>query len=306
MTKHANLLMEAAAVITAHEAERRVLVLENPGLKGVSAITETLYAGWQLLMPGEVAPAHRHSPSALRFILEGDGEAYTSVNGEKAYMSPGDMILTPSGKWHDHGHEGKDPVVWLDVLDLPLIRNLGPIFLDLYPEDQFPEGHSSGTNRSLFGLGLKPALVADQSVNSPMFYYPYKEMRPALIEVADQIDIDPCVGVRLEYVNPTNGGPALSTISTYLQRIPGGFVGVPYRTTEGSVYCVVEGCGKVKIEQAGSTFEYEWKPRDTFVVPCWATQHWSVDSDDGAVVFCATDRGLQEKFGIWREERLPA
>ena len=119
-------VMESADLISAEEAERRVMVLENPTLPGRSCITEALYAGLQLIMPGEVAPAHRHSPAALRFIVEGSG-AYTAIDGEKAYMEVGDLILTPSWVWHDHGHEGTEPVVWLDGLDIPLVRYLGPV-----------------------------------------------------------------------------------------------------------------------------------------------------------------------------------
>ena len=81
-----------------------------------------LYGGLQLIMPGEIAPAHRHSPAALRFIIEGSG-AYTSVNGEKTFMEPGDFVITPSWTWHDHGHEGTEPVVWLDGLDIPWLSD---------------------------------------------------------------------------------------------------------------------------------------------------------------------------------------
>ncbi|HSG65705.1 MAG TPA: cupin domain-containing protein, partial [Gammaproteobacteria bacterium] len=116
------LLLESAALISAEEAERRVLILENVGLAGSSAITESLFAGLQLVMPGEIAPSHRHTPAALRLILEGAG-AYTAVDGEKLPMRVGDFIVTPSWCWHDHGHEGSGPFVWLDVLDLPIVRN---------------------------------------------------------------------------------------------------------------------------------------------------------------------------------------
>ncbi len=72
-------LLESAALISAEEAERRVLYLGNPGLGGQAAVTDALFAGLQLIMRGEVAPAHRHTPSALRFIVEGSS-AYTALN----------------------------------------------------------------------------------------------------------------------------------------------------------------------------------------------------------------------------------
>src|SRR6058998_934870 len=114
-------LLAAGRSISAEEAERRVLVLENPKLRGKSQITDTLYAGLQLILPGEVAPAHRHAQSALRFIVEGSG-AYTAVDGERTTMHPGDFIITPAWTWHDHGNPGDEPVVWLDGLDIPMLR----------------------------------------------------------------------------------------------------------------------------------------------------------------------------------------
>jgi gentisate 1,2-dioxygenase len=117
-------VLEAGRLISAEEAERRVLILENPALPGSSQITQTLYAGLQLIMPGEVAPAHRHTQSALRFIVEGSG-AYTAVDGEKTIMQPGDFVITPSWTWHHHGHDASEPMVWLDGLDIPLTHFFG-------------------------------------------------------------------------------------------------------------------------------------------------------------------------------------
>src|SRR5215217_5919324 len=120
-------MLEAGSLITAKEAERRVLVLENPGLRGQSKITTDMYAGVQLIMPGEVAPPHRHTQSALRFVLEGNG-AYTAVDGEKTFMQPGDFIITPSWTWHHHGNDTNAPMVWLDGLDIPLVGYFNSTF----------------------------------------------------------------------------------------------------------------------------------------------------------------------------------
>src|SRR6476619_3665664 len=116
-------MIEAGGLITAKEAERRVLVLENPGLRGQSKITTSLFAGVQMVVPGAVAPAHRHSQSALRFVLEGKG-AHTTVDGERTAMEPGDFVITPSMTWHDHSNETSDPMFWLDGLDIPLVQFL--------------------------------------------------------------------------------------------------------------------------------------------------------------------------------------
>src|SRR6185295_19156731 len=110
------LLLEGAALITVEEAQRRVLILANPGLRGVPQITQSLYAGMLLILPGEIAPSHRHVSSALRFVIESKG-AYTAVDGERTTMHPGDFILTPSWTFHDHGNEGNTPAIWLDGLD---------------------------------------------------------------------------------------------------------------------------------------------------------------------------------------------
>ena len=122
---------------TAKEAERRVLVLENPGLRGQSKITTDLYAGVQLVLPGEVAPAHRHTQSALRFVLEGAG-AYTAVNGERTIMHEGDFIITPPWAWHDHGNKSDQPIFWLDGLDIPVVQLLDASFAEHLDQDEQP------------------------------------------------------------------------------------------------------------------------------------------------------------------------
>ncbi len=127
-------LMESGELITAREAERRVLMLENPGFPGASRITQSVYAGLQLVLPGEFTNSHRHSASALRFIIEGDG-AYTAVDGERVTMHPGDLILTPSWAFHDHGNPGSSPVVWLDGLDIPIVNFFDSSFAEHLPDD---------------------------------------------------------------------------------------------------------------------------------------------------------------------------
>ena len=133
---------ESGGLISAEEAERRVIVLENPGQRGRSAITHGLYAGLQLILPGEVAPAHRHTQSALRFILHGAG-AYTSVGGERITMHVGDFVITPSWEFHDHGNPSDEPMVWLDGLDIPIVELFDAQFMERTDEQ------SEQTSRSL-------------------------------------------------------------------------------------------------------------------------------------------------------------
>lgn len=292
-------IMESADMISAAEAERRVMVLENPTLEGKSCITEALYAGLQLIMPGEVAPAHRHSPAALRFIVEGTG-AFTAINGEKAYMEVGDLILTPSWVWHDHGHEGDVPVVWLDGLDIPLIRYLGPVFAEPYPDAEFPQGRPTGDNMARYGGNMLPFGETGKSANSPVFHYPYVKTRATLETLAKSQDLDARHGIKLEYINPTTGGPVMPTIGTYMQRLPKGFAGDDYQTTAAWVYHCVEGSGRTHVGDQ----VIEWKPRDTFVVPAWYKHRHEADAD--SYLFSFSDQPVQQKLGIFRENDLTA
>jgi gentisate 1,2-dioxygenase len=293
-------LLESADIISAAEAERRVLVLENPGLKGKHVVTESLYAGLQLITPGEVAPAHRHTPVALRFIVEGSG-GYTAVEGEKAYMEPGDLIVTPSWTWHDHGHEGEGPVVWLDVLDVPLIRFLGAGFTDHYPEERFPERVPAGDSLYRYGANMRPADYRRDERASPVFCYPYARAREALERLKRRAEWDPYHGLKMEYIDPTTGGSAIPTISTFLQLLPKGFETATYRSTEGAVFSVVEGRGTVMAGGEGGRRSFAFGPRDIFAIPCWCP--YSINADDEAVIFSASDRIVQTKLGIWREQR---
>src|SRR5207244_3297054 len=173
-------LMEAGKLITAKEAIRRVLILENPGMRGESCITQSLYAGLQLILPGEIAPSHRHSQSALRFIVEGSG-AYTAVDGERTTMFPGDFIITPSWTWHDHGNPGSEPVVWMDGLDIRIVQLFAAQFHEMYPEEIQPVSRSEGASVARYGNNLVPlAAAAPFGKTSPIFNYPYARSRDAL------------------------------------------------------------------------------------------------------------------------------
>jgi gentisate 1,2-dioxygenase len=276
-------ILESGSLISAREAVRRVLILENPGMRGQSSITRSLYCGLQLLLPGEVAPSHRHTQSALRFIIEGSG-AYTAVDGERTTMHPGDFIITPSWTWHDHGNPGADPVVWMDGLDMNILALFDAQFAENYPEEIQPVTRNEG--------GPLP-----QSKTSPLFSYPYSRSREALASLARNESPDACHGWKLRYSNPLTGGFAMPTIGAFLQLLPAGFRGEPHRSTDASVYSVVEGSGRAKI--GGEAFEFE--PKDTFVVPSWQPLVLEVDSE--CVLFSFSDRPAQAALGFWRESR---
>ncbi len=290
-------LMEAGKLITAKEAVRRVLILENPGMRGESCVTQSLYAGLQLILPGEIAPSHRHSQSALRFIVEGSG-AYTAVDGERTTMRPGDFIITPSWTFHDHGNPGKEPVVWMDGLDIRIVQTFGAQFHEVFGEEVQPVARSEGSSVARFGNNLAPlGATAPFGKTSPLFNYPYARSRESLAKLATDGDPDACHGWKMEFINPLTGGHAMPTIAAFIQLLPKGFKTRPYRCTDGTVYSVVEGTGSVKI--GGESFDFE--PRDSFVVPSWYPVEISAGPE--TVLFSFSDRPGQEAMGLWREAR---
>jgi len=306
-------LRRAGEVITAEEAVRRVLILENPALRGQSAVTQSLYAGLQLILPGEVAPSHRHTQSALRFIVEGSG-AYTAVDGERTTMRPGDFIITPSWTWHDHGHPGRgpadahgneadEPVVWLDGLDIPMIRFFDAGFAENGAAKSQTVTRPEGASFARFGHNMAPVRGdAPFGATSPIFSYPYERSREALHQLERGAPLDAWDGYKLRYINPLSGGTPMPTLQPFLQRLPAGFDGQPWRQTDGAVYSVVEGAGTAYIEGPHGSVRYEFEARDHFVVPSWQTLR--LQSDAGCVLFSFSDRPVHQALGIHKEERL--
>ena len=286
-------LLEAGRLITAKEAERRVLILENPALRGQSAITHTMYCGLQVIMPGEVAPSHRHTQSALRFVVEGEG-AYTAVDGERVTMHRGDFIITPSWTWHDHGNPGDEPVIWMDGLDIPLIRMLDASFAERLGEETQPVTHPEGDALARYGHNMLPVDWEPTTKTSPVFHYPYARSREALDRLARSGPLHPAHGIKLQYINPASGGSAIPTMGTFMQFLPKGFRGSGERVTDGTIYNVVEGRGRTTIGDR----TFAWNPRDIFVAPSWLPVVHKADDD--AVLFSYSDRPVQKALGLWR------
>jgi len=291
-------LLRAGALLSAEEAERRVLILENPGLAGRSQITGSLFSGLQLLMPGEKAHPHRHVASALRLFLEGRG-AYTSVNGERTVMERGDFVITPGWTWHDHRNEGGDPVIWLDGLDVPMVNLFDTSFAEGSEETRVPPGPPAGDSEARYAGALlpEPDGAAASSLSSPLLNYRYARVRESLAAMQRNGPVDRWHGVKLRYANPLTGGPAMPTISAGMQLLAAGFSTAPYRATDGTVFVAVEGRGESKIGEA----RFEWAENDVFVAPSWARQQHQARSE--SVLFSFSDRAAQEKLGIWREEK---
>jgi len=287
------LVMEAGGLITAEEAERRVLILENPALHGESRVTNTLFAGIQMIMPGEIAPAHRHVSSAIRFVLEGEG-AYTAVEGEKAFMAPGDFVITANWAPHDHGNPSNKPMLWLDVLDLPAVNFYETSFAEHSDDPTQATTRQDGDSLALYGSGVLPDGTSTTN-RTPVINYTYARTRPIVERMMRAGDIDKRHGARVRYANPVTGGPVLPTMGAHLAMLPKGFKGEPYRSTDSTIFACAEGEGTTTVD--GEVLE--WGPQDVFVVPSWKRYVHTAQKE--SVLFSISDRPAQQALGIWRE-----
>jgi gentisate 1,2-dioxygenase len=307
-------LRVAAKTVPIEECERRALVFANPGLDGKPYITNTLFAAYSLYNPGERAPVHRHTPSASRFVLEGDG-GFTVVQGEKLRMSRGDLILTPTGTWHDHGNEGQQAVIWVDVLNVPLVESLNATRFEFDYTEQDEQSNSGvpipktlqtirepdDHSQRLYGTGgVKPLFVSHQrglTEHSPLFVYRWAQTRMALERLMDyrgsRYD-----GIILEYVDPTTGGPVMPTMSFRCQMLRPGEITQSHRKTASTVYCVLEGEGTTEVEDT----TLEWKRNDVFTVPGWLWHEHKNATDRPAFLYSVTDEPTMRKLGLFREE----
>jgi gentisate 1,2-dioxygenase len=270
------LLLEAGRLTPVEKAERRVLVLSDPG-RGADAmqLSSAIYCGLQLLLPGEHAPPHRHTPSAARIVVEGRG-AVTIVDGERCTMEPGDVILTPGGMWHDHVHEGSEPVIWLDALDLPLLVYLEGSYA------QEPPGPGEAID-----FGPKPEALR---ARYPTLRFAWSEMHAKL--VARDLDV-----AEIEYANPLDGGSVLLALGFTAMRLRASAAAAPPRRSCTTVFHVVTGSGESMVN--GEVFR--WARGDTFSAPAFATLTHSVSSDSDAYLIAIHDRPLQEKLGFYEE-----
>jgi len=295
------LLEQACGLISKKQADRRVLVMENPALRGSSYITNSLFAGLQIILPGEVAPSHRHTPNALRFVVEGEG-AYTSVDGIKIQMQPGDFVVTPGWAWHDHGNLGSGPVVWMDGLDTPFVGLFGAHFRENYADDTYPVHCSADASVSTYGFNLLPTQHQRAATDgqSPLLVYSFERTRQALSHLAASPDQSPdaAQGYKLRYANPATGGYPFTTMAAFMQWLPTGFRGQAYRSTDNAIFNVAE--GSCRVEVGGQT--HHLTAHDVLVVPPWETYRFEADSH--CMLFSFTDRAAQVALGFWREEHV--
>jgi gentisate 1,2-dioxygenase len=307
-------LRVASKTVPIEECERRALVFANPGLDGKPYITNTLFAAYSLYNPGERAPVHRHTPSASRFVLDGDG-GFTVVQGEKLRMARGDLILTPTGTWHDHGNDGRQAVIWVDVLNVPLVESLNATSFEFNYTEQDeksntgeaiprtlqtirePDDHS----QRLYGTGgIKPLFVSHQrgpTKHSPLFVYRWDETQAALKKLQDYQG-SPYDGIIFEYVDPTTGGSVMPTMSFRSQMLRAGEHTRAHRKTASNVYCVLEGEGYTEVEGT----RLEWKRNDVFTVPGWLWHEHKNTTSKNAFLYSVTDEPTMRKLDLFREE----
>ena len=282
------------------EAERRVLMLVNPMLTDPPATVNSLFAGIQVVMPGETARAHRHAANAFRFVIEGAG-LVTTVDGERLHMSPKDLLLTPGWQWHDHTHHGDGPVIWLDGLDYPLVNKLNAGFFELYDGPVQPVAAPDDLSARQFRHGrLNPTWLtpdAERAGVSPVGSYPWAETERALDAIGDDVAGSAAEGIQLEYTNPWTGGPVLPTIACRIARLRAGYSGRPRQHTASTIYHVVSGSGRTTVGDA----RLDWANQDTFCVPGWAPYQHQVPAGEDAVLFSYTDEPVLRALGLYRE-----
>ncbi|HEX9880845.1 MAG TPA: cupin domain-containing protein [Candidatus Binatia bacterium] len=295
-------ILRAADQVGTEDVERRVLGLSNPGLQGGRhfAATPNLVAAIQLIVPGETAVAHHHTPAALRIILEGKG-AYTCTNGERLWMEPGDLILTPAWTYHDHENKGKGPMIWLDGLDASLIDAMDTFFFSRYPQQrQQPVTQPDEASTHRFAVpGMRPAEYRWDKPYSPLTKYPWRKTLEALDALLES-EASAFDDLLLEFYNPHTGGPVLPSMGCCAQKLRPGIHTRRHRHSSAAVYHAFRGSGITLVEGK----PLEWSAGDIFALPGWHWhEHINASKKDPAVLLSYTDRPLLKALGIHMEEQ---
>ena len=288
-------LLRAGEVISLENSERRVVRLVNPGLNPKHGFaTHTIQISFQYVKPGENARAHRHTPAALRFVVQGNG-AYTTVNGQQCVMKPGDLILTPKLTWHDHSNESEEPMLWLDGLDFPLIQALHQVTQERHPARRQPIEKSSEDVMDQLGASKRHGVPLVD-----FFHYKWRDTEKALRGLLqspaarDRFD-----GYLLEYRNPLTNGPTMTTIQCAVQLLPPADETETHRHTSTVIYHVFRGKGATEIGER----RFEWEQGDSFVVPLWYShRHLNRSSSDEAILFSMSDMPMLKALDLYREE----
>lgn len=277
--------------------DRRVVALTNPGLGGERALTTTLFGDIQLIQPGEGAPCHRHTPSAARFLFEGRG--WTTVEGERATLRPGDVVFTGPHTWHDHGNDGDEDLLFLDVLDIPLLQFLGASVWEFTEDPADFHQRPQATDLSPDPPGLRPRFARRFERDPADFgIHRWERVKPALQAMRDEPG-SPYDGLVVEFVQPGSHAPVGRTMSLYTQMLRPGERTRAHRHTSATIFVGVEGRGRTVVD--GQAFD--WGPADVFVVPSWAWHEHQNLGDADAFLHSINDASLLAKLNLWREQR---
>ncbi|WP_088138121.1 cupin domain-containing protein [Achromobacter xylosoxidans] len=295
-------VLRSAELVSPEEAGRRVIYLNNPGRRDVAAAVGWLYSGLQVMKPGELASAHKHSHSALRFIMEGRG-AFTVVDGHKMTLGANDFVLTPNGTWHEHGvAEDGTTCIWQDGLDIPLVNAMEAGFYAVHPDlNQTVTYPVDDTTAAWANAALRPQVSGWTKPYSPLFKYEWEPTYEALRRYARTTAGSPYDGILLEYVNPATGGPVMPTIGASMQLLRPGEHTKAHRHTGSFIYQVAKGSGYSIIDGR----RYDWTERDIFCVPSWAIhEHVNLSSNDDACLFSFNDLPVMRALALYREEAV--
>jgi len=303
-------ILKAGEIVPHELADRRGIILRNPGYDMTKPYTtNTQYIAYSVYMPGEVFGAHIHAPAASRMVLRCDGKGYTTVEGEKCYLERGDLVLTPSGTWHDHGNEGDEPMIWVDMLDIPV-----PVLFNAakfgfqYHENGIRVGSQSQSRSHLYSKrhygtgGVRPRFaqsMVGNNTSSPQLHWKYADVRAALNAVRDEAG-DPYDGVIVDYIEVMTGGPIQKTQNFSMQLLRPGEHTLSHRHTNSAMYVCLEGSGHTIINGE----KFHWEENDVFCVPSvsWH-EHVNGSNTADAVLYSVTDAPALEKLGLLWEER---
>ncbi|WP_020415800.1 cupin domain-containing protein [Amycolatopsis sp. ATCC 39116] len=273
--------------------DRRVLACCNPGLAGAPYAVSTLWAAVQYLRGHEMAPAHRHSPAALRFITEGDG-VFTLVDGDPLPMGKGDLVLTPSWTFHEHHNPGDAPMMWMDVLDLPVVAALDAVFFEEGASEEADTATAPASASERWfggGPGLVPAGRETPPSRSPLLAYRWADTDRALTA---QLDVSSANSAKLRYSDPVRGGDVMPTMRCEIERIEAGASTTAFRQTGGRVACVLHGAGRARVGE----HEFDIAPGDIIAVPSWS--RWQLVATSQLDVFSVSDAPVLEALGLFR------
>ena len=305
-------IVNAAKIVPIEFTERRSFLVMNPGLGGDLKVPNTMRSAYSFYNPGDIADVHLHTPNASRLILESGG-GFTTVEGEKCRTEHGDLILTPSGTWHNHGNDGDRTMIWMDILDTPISEVMEIMWIRHdYDEQEDAQGKNDMreqrntmpdySQRFYSSGGFLPQFVSHQRGSgqgtTPLFVYKGEETLRVLDRLRDH-EGSPYEGIIIEFINPATGKSVLPTLSYYAQLLRPAEKTQTYRHTASTVYCVTEGQGYTEIN--GKRFD--WERNDVFVVPpfMWR-KHVNLDPKSDAILYSTSDAPLLKAMGQYKQQ----